>query len=75
MNFFIINVLSPFSWNRYEHMSSEGVFIILVALGFLLLLSKVMRKKPIQFPKVESLELEQYTFGFEETNNKIKSAI
>lgn len=60
------------SWFRTVDMSAENILIMLGALGFLLLISKVMRKKPIQFPRVDNTELEHYTLGFEETYTNTK---
>ncbi|MCK8480506.1 hypothetical protein [Psychroserpens algicola] len=73
MSLLAYNIIGRLYGNRFESMSLKGVTMMLLALGFLLLIGKLMRKEPLQFPKVKNLELEHYTFGFEETHTQIKT--
>ena len=72
MNFFTANILPHFYWNRYQYMSVNGVFALFAVIGFFLLINKIFNRQPLKFPVNDDLELEQYTFGFEETHVNVK---
>ena len=62
-----------FFYNPYEFISLKGVVIMLTAMSFLLILSKILRKKPIQFPQFESSELDNYILAIQKTTgNQVK---
>jgi hypothetical protein len=72
MNFFATNILGNWNWNRYEYISVMGVFALLSVVVFFLLTNKMFNKQPLKFPVKGNLELEQYTFAFEETQVNVK---
>lgn len=67
----VINIVNCLG-NETPEMSVLNILMIFGALGFLLLISKILRNKPIQFPLVNEFMLEQYTLGIEETYTKTK---
>ena len=72
MDFFATNILGRWDWNTYEHMSVIGVFAMLSVVAFFLIIHKIINKQPLKFPVDDNLELEHYTFGFEETHLNVK---
>ncbi|WP_028872403.1 hypothetical protein [Psychroserpens burtonensis] len=49
-----------------------GVFAMLSVVVFFLLINKIFNTQPLKFPVNENLELEQYAFGFEETQVNVQ---
>jgi hypothetical protein len=72
MNFFATNTFDLSQWNRYEYISVRGVLAMLSLVAFFLIINKIDNKQPLKFPVHENLDLEQYTFGFEDTQVHVK---
>jgi len=72
MNLFSTNILPHFTWERYQYISVNGVFAMLAVVAFFVIIHKIISKKPLEFPVNDKLELEQYTFGFEETHVDVR---
>ncbi|MFD2917504.1 hypothetical protein [Psychroserpens luteus] len=72
MNFFIANILGPFPWERFQYISVNGILAMLAVIAFFLIINKIFNRQPLRFPKNDNLELEQYTFGFEDTHVNVK---
>lgn len=72
MVFFSVNILSPFPWERFYYISVKGVIAMLAVIVVFLIINKIFNRQPLRFPKNDDLELEQYTFGFEDTHVNVK---
>jgi hypothetical protein len=72
VNFFATNVFGPYPWERFEYISLTSVLVMLSVVAFFLLINKIFNKQPLKFPVNGDLELEHYTFGFEETHVNVK---
>ena len=73
MNLFATNIIGPMYWDRDQTMTVNGLFIMLSVVAFYLIINRILTKKPLKFPLVDDLDLDRYTFGFEETHVKVKT--
>ena len=71
MSLFSLNIIGHY-WYRYEEISVIGTLAMLSVLVFFLIIHKVVSNKPLRYPNHENVELEQYTFAFNDTNVKVK---
>ena len=71
MIYFALNAGGYYPWT-YGALSIYDVLIMLGVIVFFLIINKVFNKQPLKFSVDENLELEQYTFGFEDTHVNMK---
>lgn len=70
MNILLNLVGGDWYYNPYGEFSLTGAFVILLALGFILVLSWFIRKKPLSFKISEKQKLENYILNFDSTSNE-----
>jgi len=76
MTVFANNIIGPWTWNKYEYLSVNGLVIMLAVVMFFIVISNIITKitniKPPKLPLYEGLNLEHYTLGFEGTHVNVK---
>ncbi|MCD2257688.1 hypothetical protein [Psychroserpens luteolus] len=72
MDFFLTNILGPWSWNRFESISFGGVLAMLGIILFFLIIDRIFNKKPSRLILENDADFEHYTLGLENYHNSTK---
>lgn len=71
MNANWIHILDFESYFNYREMNAVGVVVILGLLILILIIRRLLRKGPIEFPDKDYNDLQNYTFNFSKQDDSI----